>query len=317
MTNENQYRELFTPINIVTAVAVLALHTYIGFALAHMQVHQLKIPEIKEIAPIEVMLVKAMGQKSLQQHKSQSPGAQQPKVEPKPKPATKPKQKPAAKIKPKPITKPKPRPTPVAKPKPEVVPKPIVVAKPVITVDKRLQQQRQWEIEQQREAKQEAKLKAEREVQLAATKRAKAEARARAEADAAVRAAAKAAASKGSGVAATKAKGSTGSGGGGAANKAQAFSESDASWKREPNFKRLASIRTSARSGDVLKFSIKLTVDKQGNVTRAQVTRSSGYPRLDRAAERIAKKGKLNPFKNSSGNAVLGYVTLPFEYRVN
>lgn len=305
MTNENQYRELFTPINIVTAVAVLALHTYIGFALAHMQVHQLKIPEIKEIAPIEVMLVKAMGQKSAQQHKSPSPRGQQPKVEAKPKPAAKPKQKPAAKIKPKPITKPK----PVAKPQPKVVPKPIAAAKPVITVDKRLQQQRQWQIEQQREAEQAAKLKAEREVQLAATKRAQAEADARA--------AAKAAASKGSGGGATKAKGGTGSGGEGAANKAQSFSESDASWRREPNFKRLASIRTNARSGDVLKFSIKLTVDKQGNVTRAQVTRSSGYPRLDRAAERIAKKGKLHPFKNGRGNAVLGYVTLPFEYRVN
>lgn len=317
MTNENQYRELLTPINIVTAVAVLALHTYIGFALAHMQVHQLKTPEIKDIAPIEVIFIKAMGQKSAQQHESQSSGAQQPKVEPKPKPASKPKQKPAAKIKPKPITKPKPRPKPVAKPKPKVEPKPIAAPKPVITVDKRLQQQRQWEIEQQREAEQEAKLKAEREAQLAATKRAEAEARAQAEAAAAASAAAKAAASKGSGGGATTAKGSTGSGGGGTANTAQSFSESDASWKREPNFNRLASIRTNARSGDVLKFSIKLTVDKQGNVTHAQVTRSSGYPKLDRAAERIAKKGKLYPFKNGRGNAVLGYVTLPFEYRVN
>ena len=63
--------------------------------------------------------------------------------------------------------------------------------------------------------------------------------------------------------------------------------------------------------GDLL---LRVLVNEQGRVERAEVQKSSGYPRLDNAAREAALKAAFKPYLDG-GRAVPVWVVVPFSFK--
>ena len=315
---------------VVIAVA-LAIHAVAGIGLANMQGITLKKPEPPK--PLEITLTtppavepEPIKNDIVEPVKPVEPP--KPKVQPKPAETTPPKPKPLPEpVKPKPLPPPKPvvkeikpPPEPVKPIKP-IEPKPPEPVKPpekIIKTEPVVDNQKQFEIQRQAE---EVKRKAEeaerkRQVDEADAKRRadEAERKRQAEADAKRRAdeaerkrQAEADAKRRADEAEADAKRK-------AQNNAPVnVSASEAVWVKQPRFD-LKDI--GAENGETLTASVKLSVNKQGAITSADIAKSTGYPKADRLIKQQVKTGKLKPFMRD-GQPVVGNVTVPFSINVN
>lgn len=333
MTNKNRNTNSRSVLNAATVIAVVALHASVAIALVKMDApKQIQKPEKPQ--PIEIELVTPIAEAAPQAAEPKPQEAVEPapkKSEPKPKPKVAPapkshKQAPTPEpIKPEP-EKVEPQKEPPKKveqpPKQNVVPK---KPDPVIT-NKQENKQEQWQVEQQRKqqeqlereaqaAKQKAEQAAREAQQKAAQEKAAQQAREaqqRAEQAAKEEAArrAKEAERAAQEQAEREAKAAA------ASNTPQNFSASQASWRRKPNFQFPERVRRNALPGDVFSVSLRLEVDKQGNVVKVVVASSSGNRLIDRAAVDSVKRAKFNPF-TKNGEPVMGIIVMLFDYEVS
>ncbi|WP_394261066.1 energy transducer TonB [Moraxella boevrei] len=89
------------------------------------------------------------------------------------------------------------------------------------------------------------------------------------------------------------------------------LSSSEISWARQPRF----NLNNVGNAGESLNVSVRLSVDKQGKITGASITKSSGNPKADRLVLQQVRTGRFNPFKRN-GKPVTGNVTVPFKINV-
>ncbi|WP_312751421.1 energy transducer TonB, partial [Psychrobacter sanguinis] len=96
-------------------------------------------------------------------------------------------------------------------------------------------------------------------------------------------------------------------------NKPKSFSASQARWKRKPKFELPQQVDRRARLGEIFNLTLEVIVDKQGNVTKVTVTKSSGNQIVDNATITEVKRSKLHPFTEDN-LPVVGKIILPVEY---
>ena len=96
-------------------------------------------------------------------------------------------------------------------------------------------------------------------------------------------------------------------------NTPRSFSESQARWKRKPKLILPQQVDRRARLGEIFSLSLEVIVDKQGNVTKVTVTKSSGNQIVDNATVTEVKRSKLHPFTEDN-LPVVGKIILPVEY---
>ncbi|WP_019672883.1 TonB family protein [Psychrobacter lutiphocae] len=92
-------------------------------------------------------------------------------------------------------------------------------------------------------------------------------------------------------------------------------SRANASWVSQPRFELPDRVNTPRNSGKVFSVILKLTVDKQGKITKAELASPSGNRIIDRAALSAVKSGRFRPFKENNV-PVVGLVYLPVDYPV-
>ncbi|WP_147286697.1 energy transducer TonB [Psychrobacter phenylpyruvicus] len=93
----------------------------------------------------------------------------------------------------------------------------------------------------------------------------------------------------------------------------KSFSVSQARWKRKPDFKLPMREDRRVSLGETFSVTLELIVDKQGNVTKATVIKSSDNRAVDDATVKAVKKSKLHPFTENN-LPVVGKVVLPVDY---
>ena len=96
-------------------------------------------------------------------------------------------------------------------------------------------------------------------------------------------------------------------------NTPKSFSESQARWKRKPKLILPQQVDRRARLGEIFSLTLEVIVDKQGNVTKVTVTKSSGNKIVDNVTVTEVKRSKLHPFTEDS-LPVVGKIILPVEY---
>ena len=96
-------------------------------------------------------------------------------------------------------------------------------------------------------------------------------------------------------------------------NTPKSFSESQARWKRKPKLILPQQVDRRARLGEIFSLTLEVIVDKQGNVTKVTVTKSSGNQIVDNATVTEVKRSKLHPFTEDN-LPVVGKIILPVEY---
>ena len=316
--------------NLIIVTAVLALHGLVSWSLANidivtrpinpitpkppLEVEMVILPDVD--APVELKEVEDPPLKPIDKPVAPPKAEIKPKPDPKPKSVNKPLQKPIEQPKPQPV---KQTPPPVSKaPEKPVEHKPIkdkvvekvveAPAKPPTPFPNTLTvNESQTVIQQQQDTERLAQQKLAQE-QAARDKLAQEKAAADAKAEQA-RLARESAEREAKAQAALKAQQAA------ANNKPQDFSASDAGWisRPSPNFPPRA--KRTSKPGDVFKVTVRLRVDKQGNIVNAFVVSPSGNTIIDNAAVNDAKKGKLHPFKKG-GVPVVGNVNVPLEYRM-
>lgn len=95
------------------------------------------------------------------------------------------------------------------------------------------------------------------------------------------------------------------------------FTSAEANWANRPDFSFSDKLKSESRAmaGDVFAGTLAFSVDKQGNIKKATISKSSGNTVIDRAAVLQAKRAKFKPFIRN-GIARTGSVILPFVYNV-
>lgn len=73
--------------------------------------------------------------------------------------------------------------------------------------------------------------------------------------------------------------------------------------------------RLSIKLGEQGKVLIRILVDTQGKVAKADVYQSSGYERLDRAALRAVERAELNPYMEG-GKPTQAWAIYPIEFKL-
>ncbi|HBH34236.1 MAG TPA: hypothetical protein DDW38_06875 [Psychrobacter sp.] len=96
-------------------------------------------------------------------------------------------------------------------------------------------------------------------------------------------------------------------------NTPKSFSASQARWKRKPKLELPQQVDRRARLGEIFSLTLEVIVDKQGNVTKVTVTKSSGNKIVDNATVTEVKRSKLHPFTEDN-LPVVGKIILPVEY---
>ncbi|MCC3344724.1 energy transducer TonB [Psychrobacter sanguinis] len=337
MTKRTSDKSSLIKVNTATVIAVLALHIGIAAALTHMQMPKQIVEKPEEIKPVEIQLL------SLEETPEPMPKAELPKeIEqptpvPQPIPATeqptnseaKPQTKPQNEPKPEPRPKPKPEdpkpqnkseshaepePEPQltkdtesqTKPVPESKVEPVIEPETVTTKDltpiidsnehERLIDQMAREKAAQEKAAQEKAAQEKAAQEKAAQEKAAQEKAAQEKAAQEKAAQEKAAQEKAA-----------------ANNTPKSFSESQARWKRKPKLELPQQVDRRARLGEIFSLTLEVIVDKQGNVTKVTVTKSSGNKIVDNATVTEVKRSKLHPFTEDN-LPVVGKIILPVEY---
>ncbi|MDY3306974.1 energy transducer TonB [Psychrobacter sanguinis] len=344
MTKRTSDKSSLIKVNTATVIAVLALHIGIAAALTHMQMPEQIVEKPEEIKPVEIQLlsleetpepipkaelpkeveqptpvpqpVLASEQPTNSETKPQTKPQNEPKPEPPPKPKSedpKPQTKSESHAEPEPLDKPqppnKPDPEPQlikdiesqTKPVPESKVEPVVEPETLTTKDltpiidsnehQRLIEQMVREKAAQEKAAQE-KAAQEKAAQERAAQEKAAQEKAAQE---------KVAQEK---VAQEKAA---------ANNTPKSFSESQARWKRKPKLILPQQVDRRARLGEIFSLTLEVIVDKQGNVTKVTVTKSSGNKIVDNVTVTEVKRSKLHPFTEDN-LPVVGKIILPVEY---
>ena len=329
MTKRTSDKSSLIKVNTATVIAVLALHIGIAAALTHMQMPEQIVEKPEEIKPVEIQLlsleetpepipkaelpkeveqptpvpqpVLASEQPTNSETKPQTKPQNEPKPEPPPKPKSedpKPQTKSESHAEPEPLDKPqppnKPDPEPQlikdiesqTKPVPESKVEPVVEPETLTTKDltpiidsnehQRLIEQMVREKAAQEKAAQEKAAQEKAAQEKAAQEKAAQE---------------KAAAN----------------------NTPKSFSESQARWKRKPKLILPQQVDRRARLGEIFSLTLEVIVDKQGNVTKVTVTKSSGNQIVDNATVTEVKRSKLHPFTEDN-LPVVGKIILPVEY---
>lgn len=90
-----------------------------------------------------------------------------------------------------------------------------------------------------------------------------------------------------------------------------------------PSYSRTGSANThprypwlSRQKGEQGRVVLRVAVDETGRVNKVTVARSSGFPRLDRAAMRAVKTWRFTPARQA-GRDVAGTVKVPVRFRLN
>ena len=339
MTKRTSDKSSLIKVNTATVIAVLALHIGIAAALTHMQMPEQIVEKPEEIKPVEIQLlsleetpepipkaelpkeveqptpvpqpVLASEQPTNSETKPQTKPQNEPKPEPPPKPKSedpKPQTKSESHAEPEPLDKPqppnKPDPEPQlikdiesqTKPVPESKVEPVVEPETLTTKDltpiidsnehQRLIEQMVREKAAQEKAAQE-KAAQEKAAQEKAAQEKAAQEKAAQEKAAQEKAAAN--------------------------NTPKSFSESQARWKRKPKLILPQQVDRRARLGEIFSLTLEVIVDKQGNVTKVTVTKSSGNKIVDNVTVTEVKRSKLHPFTEDN-LPVVGKIILPVEY---
>ena len=98
------------------------------------------------------------------------------------------------------------------------------------------------------------------------------------------------------------------------------YPASKARWKIEPKLilpnDVLEDLKNPRNKTSSYQLQMRMTIDKQGNVTNATVISGSGDGRVDNAAIQAAKKAKLYPF-TQNGKPVVGIIVYPMIHKIN
>ncbi|MDY3305772.1 energy transducer TonB [Psychrobacter sanguinis] len=94
---------------------------------------------------------------------------------------------------------------------------------------------------------------------------------------------------------------------------ARTFAAKDARWRVSPIISIPPLVRITSKPGTQYRVTLKLLIDKHGNIIEATLLKSSGNRQLDASAINAVKQAKLNPFMEN-GEAVMGQVFLPIQY---
>ena len=277
-TNKKSFPTLYTG----TFIAVIALHAITGWALANVKTPDVTIAEPNEVSPLEIEMI--------------TPIIKKPEVV-----EVQPTPEPVIESKPKPKPEPKP-PVKTQQTQQEVQAKKAAEQalaekqqQAIINAQKQAERQAQENAKKQEQERINAQeLAKQQEIarqQALARQQAENERLAQAEktreaAAERARAAQKAAQAKAEAAAAN--------------SEPVSFSDSDASWAREPNFEGL--------THEALTLNLRFRVDKQGNISNITVTGSNDR-RIIREAKRRLGRSKLNPFIQN-GVPVTGIVNL-------
>ena len=73
--------------------------------------------------------------------------------------------------------------------------------------------------------------------------------------------------------------------------------------------------RLSKRLGETGVVMLRILIDEAGRVREAQVSRTSGHPRLDDAAMAAVQKARFKP-PSENGQAVSGYAQVPVDFQL-
>jgi len=73
--------------------------------------------------------------------------------------------------------------------------------------------------------------------------------------------------------------------------------------------------RLSKRLGETGVVMLRIFIDEAGRVRDAQVSRTSGHPRLDDAAMAAVQKARFKP-PSENGRAVSGYAQVPVDFQL-
>ena len=73
--------------------------------------------------------------------------------------------------------------------------------------------------------------------------------------------------------------------------------------------------RLSKRLGETGVVMLRIFIDEAGRVRDAQVSRTSGHPRLDDAAMAAVQKARFKP-PSENGQAVSGYAQVPVDFQL-
>ena len=73
--------------------------------------------------------------------------------------------------------------------------------------------------------------------------------------------------------------------------------------------------RLSKRLGETGMVMLRIFIDEAGRVREAQVSRTSGHPRLDDAAMAAVQKARFKP-PSENGQALSGYAQVPVEFQL-
>ena len=282
-TNKKSFPTLYTG----TFIAVIALHAITGWALANVKTPDVTIAEPNEVSPLEIEMI--------------TPIIKKPEVV-----EVQPTPEPVIESKPKPKPEPKP-PVKTQQTQQEVQAKKAAEQalaekqqQAIINAQKQAERQAQENAKKQEQERINAQeLAKQQEIarqQALARQQAENERLAQAEktreaAAERARAAQKAAQAKAEAAAAN--------------SEPVSFSDSDASWAREPNFEGL--------THEALTLNLRFRVDKQGNISNITVTGSNDR-RIIREAKRRLGRSKLNPFIQN-GVPVTGIVNLSIAVR--
>ena len=349
MTKRTSDKSSLIKVNTATVIAVLALHIGIAAALTHMQMPEQIVEKPEEIKPVEIQLL-SLEEAPEPMPKAELPEeVEQPTPVPQPVLAseqptnseTKPQTKPQNESKPEPRPKPKPEdPKPQTKSESHAEPKPLEKtqrlnkpdSEPQLTKDTESQTKPVPESkvepvvepetlttkdltpiidsnEHQRLIDQMAREKAAQEKaaqEKAAQEKAAQEKAAQEKAAQEKAAQEKAAQEKAAQEKAAQEKAA-------ANNKPKSFSASQARWKRKPRLELPQQVDRRARLGEIFSLTLEVIVDKQGNVTKVTVTKSSGNKIVDNATVTEVKRSKLHPFTEDN-LPVIGKIILPVEY---
>lgn len=349
MTKRTSDKSSLIKVNTATVIAVLALHIGIAAALTHMQMPEQIVEKPEEIKPVEIQLlsleeapepmpkaelpeeveqptpvpqpVLASEQPTNSETKPQTKPQNEPKPEPRPKPKSedpKPQTKSESNIEPEPLektqrlNKPDPelqltkdtesqtKPVPESKVEPVAEPETLTTKDLTPIIDsnehQRLIEQMAREKAAQEKATQEKaaqeKVAQEKVAQEKAAQEKAAQEKAAQEKAAQEKAAQEKAAAN---------------------NTPKSFSESQARWKRKPKLILPQQVDRRTRLGEIFSLTLEVIVDKQGNVTKVTVTKSSGNQIVDNATVTEVKRSKLHPFTEDN-LPVVGKIILPVEY---
>ena len=94
---------------------------------------------------------------------------------------------------------------------------------------------------------------------------------------------------------------------------AETFGFRAARWKIKPEFSVPEQVKVRLKRDVQYEVTLKLSIDKQGDIVEVMLIKPSGNRHLDALAMNSVKKAKLKPF-TKNGQAVTGQVVLPIRY---